>query len=111
MKQYDGRPDTCNFSSSVQLNILRLSVAKKVYGAERVKRNLIYLQASMYLFVYYINILLTISRFNSRFKKRARCLLGGGEIPRPLAQLVKLRAGTQEVVSSTPAGPTLRVSK
>ena len=29
----------------------------------------------------------------------------------PLAQLVELRAVTREVVSSTPAGPTLRVLK
>ena len=29
----------------------------------------------------------------------------------PVAQLVEHRAATQEVVSSTPAGPTLRVLK
>ena len=31
--------------------------------------------------------------------------------PAPVAQLVKYRAVTREVVSSTPAGPTLRVLK
>ena len=38
------------------------------------RREIPYLQATMYYFVYYINILLTRrNRLNSRFKKRTRC--------------------------------------
>ena len=39
------------------------------------------------------------------------CVKGHIIIPRPVAQLVEHRVVVREVVSSTPAGPTLRVLK
>ena len=53
------------FSSSVQLDISRVSPANELDIDLNTKREIPYLQASMYYFVYYINTLLTRrSRFH-----------------------------------------------
>ena len=51
---------------------------------------------------------------NIRFEEQyvyPRCIKGVEYIHRPGAQLVEHRAAMRKVVSSTPAGPTLRVLK
>ena len=60
-----GRAETWKFSSSAQFNT-ELDT----------RRTIFYLRATIYYFVYSINILLTRrSRLNSRFKERTRCHL------------------------------------
>ena len=63
-----------NFSSLVQLDISQVSAANECDIELNTRREILYLKATMYYFVYYINILLARkSRLNSHFKKRRHC--------------------------------------
>ena len=69
-----GQTEIWNSSSSVQIGVSRVSSANGWDIELNTRKEIPYLRATMYHFVYYINILLTKrSRLNSRFKTRRRC--------------------------------------